>query len=69
MESSRDQSVWREDGPRTGGEEENPKGLLVGMSCVNSVGQVMEQGVMMHQQHQPWEVPPEVLADGTQSAR
>lgn len=53
----------------TDGEEKNPKGSLVGMLCVNSAGQVMEQGVMMHQQHQPWVVPPEVLADGTQNTR
>lgn len=69
-ESSRAQA---EDGlhfpPPTGGEEKNPKGSLVAVLCVNSVGQVMEQGVMLRQQHQPWVVPPDVLADGTKSAR
>lgn len=38
---------------------------LAAVLCVNSVGQVMEQGVMMHRQHHPWVVPPEILADGT----
>lgn len=29
----------------------------------------MEQGVMMHQQHQPWVVPPAEVADGTHDWR
>lgn len=55
--------------PTDSEEETNQKGSLVGVLCANSVGQVMERGVMMHQQHQPWVVPPEVAADGTQSIR
>lgn len=46
-------------------EKEYLKGSLVSVLCGNSVGQVMEQGVMMHQQHQPWVAPPAVAADGT----
>lgn len=43
-----------------------PIGSLVSVLGGNSVGQVMEQGVMMHQQHQPWVAPPAEVADGTQ---
>lgn len=46
-----------------------PIGSLVSVLCGNSVGQVMEQGVMMHQQHQPWVAPPAEVADGTHDWR
>lgn len=46
-----------------------PKGSLVSVWGGNSMGQVMEQGVMMHQQHQPWVAPPAEVADGTQEWR
>lgn len=46
-----------------------PIGSLVSALCGNSVGQVMEQGVMMHQQHQPWVAPPAEAADGTHDWR
>lgn len=46
-----------------------PGGSLVSVLCGNSVGQVMEQGVMMHQQHQPWVAPPAEVADGTHDWR
>lgn len=44
--------------PPTAGEEEEEErkdgtASRVGTPCVNRAGQVMEQGVMMHQQHQP----------------
>lgn len=42
-----------------------PMGSLISVLCSNSVGQVMEQGVMMHQQHQSWVAPPAEVADGT----
>lgn len=44
-------------------------GSLVSASCGNSVGQVMEKGVMMHQQHQPLVAPPAEAADGTHDWR
>lgn len=44
-------------------------GSLVSVLCGNSVGQVMEQGVMMHQQHQPWVASPAEVADGTHDWR
>lgn len=50
---------------RTQTQRWSPKGSLVSTSCDNSVGQVIEQGVMMHQQHQPWVAPPAAIADGT----
>lgn len=50
-------------------EREYPVGSLVSVLCGNSVGQVMEQGVMMHQQHQPWVAPPAEVADGTHDWR
>lgn len=42
-----------------------PLGSLVSVLCGNSMGQVIEKGVMMHQQHQPLVVPPAEVADGT----
>lgn len=44
-------------------------GSLVSASCGNSMGQVMEKGVMMHQQHQPLVAPPAEAADGTHDWR
>lgn len=44
-------------------------GSLVRASCGNSLGQVMEKGVMMHQQQQPLVAPPAEAADGTHDWR
>lgn len=46
-----------------------PIASLFSVLCGNSMGQVMRQGVMMHQQHQPWVAPPAAAADGTQDWR
>ena len=54
---------------RSAQEKVYPSGSLVSALCGNSVGQVMEQGVMMHQQHQPWVAPPAEAADGTHDWR
>lgn len=55
--------------PRDSQKKVYPIGSLVSVLCGNSVGQVMEQGVMMHQQHQPWVAPPAEVADGTHDWR